>query len=1496
MKLGLSLVLIAFCASVQISIAQHIMPPFQGYGGVNYIQTWNATSPQNDPAVLITKALKDVKLTTQFMDGLGRPVQTVLRQGSQISGSSSVDWVIPIEYDEFGREQYKYLPFAANNISGIIGNPTGTTDGAFKYRAFQQDSIFNKSVFNNESYFYTKVDFEESPLNRSTRTMAPGNNWVGASRGITEKYFLNTVADSVRIWYVSDIANSFGTYATTTKYSAGQLSKSIIIDENGKQVIEFKDKNDKTILKKIQLTALPDSGAGRDHSGWICTYYLYDDLNELRAVIQPKGVELLRANGWNVNYGSGIIINEQMFRFEYDSRQRLIEKKIPGAGPVWMVYDARDRLVLSQDSVNRGTSWQYIKYDSLNRAIASGVWINSSNYSFHASRADTSIGYPNLSGETFTEWTNTFYDDYSWRSNYSNPLSAVRDGSNDSYFLTASNSTWPYPQTAYQSKQLKGMVTGTRIHTNTNISDFEIFNVNFYDDKGRLIQKQSNNITEGTDVASYQFGWSGQPLITIQKHQRSDVSPSETTTIVTKMTYDDLSRLVKIEKRIGSTLVDGNAMSAYHTISELEYNALGQLKFKKLGKKKDVEGAYTTTPIETLSYAYNIRGWPLGVNKEYIADQGTARFGFELAYDKRTSVFDNYSANTYTKSRYDGSVAGTIWRSIGDGEIRKYDFDYDGADRLIKGDFSQRNAGWNVTAGTDFSMYLGDGIHADSAYDLNGNILKMVQKGLRLNQSYTIDDLRYTYQAGSNKLIELVDIENDEDSKLGDFRDIENPEALPSDDYTYDGNGNLTRDRNKDITFITYNHLNLPTRFAVDLTTNTGWGDVYYYYDGIGNKIEKKVFDAINSSRTTTVTRYISGFVYEGIGGEGGPSAEDYKLRYLSQEEGQIRFKPGDEGEGIPAKFEFDYFIKDHLDNVRMVLTEEQQTDAYIPASFETDNLELENLFYSGLDSGRVNRSTVSGYPSDDDYTDPNDFIQKLEGNGQIGANKTLKVMVGDKVSIRTSSWYDLPSNTDPTITYDFGTQLITALSGGIGNLTSTHGGPSVEQIGNLSDIHSGALNFFFDQMVGLHTERPAAFVNWLLFDEQFKYDSAGSGFEQVGPDEEFTEHVISEIPIRKSGYLFVFVSNQAGDFPVYFDNLQVTHIRGPILEETHYYPFGSTMAGLNYKAFNFGDPLSKMKYNRKEEQRNEFFGGYGLELLDYGARGYDPQIGRWNSVDPKSEEFFSLTPYNYAGNNPVSAVDLNGNLFIFASGFMLNQWIAGSEPKIIPQCMVCPRSIANPSYSPYLPDRSFYKDGPHNDGKKFDYWEGVDAAYMTAYPDKVENTYYTNGSFTPHAEADVRFREGEKAGQELISKLDNGIITLQKGETIKIVGHSQGGAYAAGIATALSKNAKYGGLIEFVDYLSPHQPGDFSSPEGIKSRQYSTASDEVSSQGGSFVGFLMDVFNISGHSKFAKIKNSELHFRAKEKSGMGGHMVDTWLEYLRKYFQSQGLKVTYNP
>jgi RHS repeat-associated protein len=1197
---------------------------------VNYIRNWDAVAPGLDAATIGTQPTTAAKQVTAYFDGLGRPLQTVVKQGSQATGSTATDMVNTNLYDELGREPLKYLPFAAN-----------TGDGNFKLDPFAQQATCMQAQYGTqgETYYYGKTEFEASPVSRPIKNMEPGNSWVGAGRGAQVKYWYNTAADAVRIFTVTDVTPGiFGTYATNTVYAAGELTKTVSIDEHGKQVIEFKDKEAKLVLKKVQLTAGDDNGSGIGYTaGWLCTQYIYDDFNNLRCVLQPLAVEKLVSNGWLFNPD---ILNELCFRYEYDGRNHIIRKKVPGAGEVCMVYDQRDRLVLTQDASQKALGkWLYMQYDALNRPIASGLLTNGQTAEALNAAAENSTAYPNLSGQTYEELSNTFYDNYNWLGSFGNPLPNTYNTAYNTYLQTASNTTWPYPQANTQYAAIKGMTTGSRVKVlpastsgGGSAGNTYLYTVMFYNAQGRIIQIQATNTSGGTDIVTTQYTWKGQSLTTVQRHSRPatvvGAYPQEHI-VVNKMEYDAQWRLLNIKKSITSTVNNQIISKPESMVLQNEYDKLGQLTKKTFGD----------ATLETLNYEYNIRGWMLGANRDFVKDANTTNwFGFELAYDKTGNIIPGQS---YSTPQYNGNINGTTWKAKGDGEKRKYDFSYDAANRLTGADFNQlTNNAFNKTAGIDYSV-------SNLTFDANGNILTMNQKGWKMGGSNFIDQLKYNYQLSSNKLINVTDFSNDALSKLGDFKtNITHPQAGAKaglttastqqqfdaiNDYAYDANGNLTLDNNKAIGSIVYNHLNLPQTITV-----TGKGNIAYTYDAAGNKLKKVTTDNTITPNKITTTDYIAGFVYE-----------NDVLQFTEHEEGRIRFAKQYYLNGDSAyTWQYDYFLKDHLGNIRTVLTEQTDTAKYM-ATFETAARPKETALFARVQETAYPIANIQNpaYP-EDDVTNPNKYTSKLNGiENQLGATLALKVMAGDKVDIGVKAWVPNAASAPDTRNIspvDLMSGLLAALSNSGAGLSGGKATPAELQAVNGS-MSNGIADFLNSHNDIILPSPPRAYLNWVLFDEQFNYVPAGSGFIRVGYYEDRRLQTLANngLPVVKSGYLFVYLSyerkteTKTVEQPVFFDNLVVQHYSGPLTDETQYYPFGLVQHGISSKSA--GKLENKKKYNGYEENKD-----LDLNWQESFYRTYDPQLGRFWQIDPKPSDFESV--YAAMGNNPILKNDLLGD------------------------------------------------------------------------------------------------------------------------------------------------------------------------------------------------------------------------------------------------------------
>ena len=194
----------------------------------------------------------------------------------------------------------------------------------------------------------------------------------------------------------------------------------------------------------------------------------------------------------------------------------------------------------------------------------------------------------------------------------------------------------------------------------------------------------------------------------------------------------------------------------------------------------------------------------------------------------------------------------------------------------------------------------------------------------------------------------------------------------------------------------------------------------------------------------------------------------------------------------------------------------------------------------------------------------------------------------------------------------------------------------------------------------------------------------------------------------------------------------------------------------------------------------------FGLNRINFGARTFNPTTGRFDRTDPLGDKYTNLSLYNYVANNPIGAIDPDGQLIIFVNG----HW----------------NSIAN-------------KIGMSPGGPNEAYWNFFDKGFTGSVKNFYkDNKYlYLDGSSRMGFDQSGgdRFRRGQKWARKNYESVMGG---LANGETIKLVGHSEGSAYAAGIANYFIKKAKKDGkesVVESILHLSPDEADEFDNPKG---------------------------------------------------------------------------------
>jgi RHS repeat-associated protein len=789
--------------------------------------------------------------SVQYFDGLGRPKQVVNIKASP----TGKDVVTHIEYDGFGRQVKDYLPVPQQ----------GTQNGAIYTSPLSNAT--QPTLYGSEKIFSEKI-LESSPLDRILQQKQVGNAWN--DKPVQFGYDANTTADAVKKYTTVTTWENGATKSVmsqSTNYPAAQLYKNTVTDEDGNQTIEFKNGEGQVLLVRKILSATEK----------VDTYYVYNEYNQLAYVVPPLAS--------NITALSASDLDNLCYQYKYDGRNRLVEKKLPGKGWEYMVYDKQDRLVLTRDAnLEAQGKWLFTKYDQFSRPIYTGLVYSPPGRAQQVAAVE-GLG-SNNEVRTTSSFNNTGMDVY-YTTNSAYPqynYTLLSVNYYDSYpgysFSPAFPTSILGEPTLTETPTVEGLSTKSLpvMSLVKNIEDDNwTKNYTYYDKKGRAIGSYSINHLGGRTQVESKLDFAGVVKQSITRHKRLD---TDTDKVITEnFTYDSQNRLKTHTHQVDSNPVEYLAQNTY--------NELSQLQTKKVGGKALGSG------LQKVDYTYNIRGWMTKINDP--ANLGTDLFGYKINYNMVDGL-ENPNVDFMdlkVKPKYNGNIAEVEWRTTTEDNepLKRYGYSYDKLNRLLAGFYQKEGS---ETAKEYFERM---------EYDLNGNITRLQRSAGVIVGSTTalnIDNLRYDYTG--NRLTKVTE---EQIGNSDGYPYLSSHNVIEYDNNTANGNGNMTRHWDKNISSIIYNYLNLPT----SITTGSGkkQNQTGYLYRADGTKLAKFTGNPLFIGNRQV--DYLDGFQYDTL--------VDLCLGCPMQT-ANLKFVPTSEGYFDFEKNLYIYNYTDHLGNVRL--------------------------------------------------------------------------------------------------------------------------------------------------------------------------------------------------------------------------------------------------------------------------------------------------------------------------------------------------------------------------------------------------------------------------------------------------------------------------------------------------------------------------------------------------------------------------------------------------
>jgi RHS repeat-associated protein len=806
----------------------------------------------------------------------------LLEQSVAVQASTTgKDIVQAVVYDKRGISSTSYLPFISDGSNGKYkANALYETVKYYEGAGYDENKHITRTNFP-----FSSTKYEISPLNRVQEVGSIGSKWQPVDSnftGRTVKSFSHMNKENeVRFFDETGDGRKF--------YPANQLKVTEMIDQEGKRSYSYTDFSGKQIYSMATNEGI-----------LVETYYVYDKFGQLLYEIPPMAVEDLKSNNWKMTGG---IKSKWITEFTYDSRHRLISKKTPESGEIHYVYDRLGRLILSQDErLREEQNWAFTKYDQKGRVIYSGMISSSLRRQQWQDEVDRKLTqkvyeekhlYQQRFGYTTRNSIPEIYNiqnvkalHVNYYDDYNNEVTRSIDINRAIYQYQDESGNSVYP-----SKRTFGFLTASR--TKVLDEDKYLENYQFYDDKGRVIYSFGDNAVKSSDKLKNYYNWLGNITKSEQEHWHNNNKEE----IIEVPVYDELSRPVYTKTEIRFKNRQFNKIFSLPKLNEWgeSYEVLRDIEENSISVDSN---RYTASSFVLKDYSRSTEEGLTNLIRTEDKDGGLL-FQERLAYDD-ASGFANPSNVT---ARYNGLItAMEIKQKYDNYNYREYQYSYQYDDfSQLKG--ASYHAIRNAYSSNSFSL-------ENVTYDLHGNIKTLDRRD---HYGY-IDRLRYYYD--SSKPNQLRTVNDSGDSQRGYSSQYNSTRQ-------YKSSGNLWRNEAQGVQNIDYNLLNLTEKIKLDNNVT-----IENRYAANGSRLER--IKKINNT-------FISSTVYSGLFQYENTNQNQNKLHSLSIPGGRLV----DYNNGDPR---FEYYIQDHLGNVRQVVENEnnyylriRQDNHYYPFGMRID-------------------------------------------------------------------------------------------------------------------------------------------------------------------------------------------------------------------------------------------------------------------------------------------------------------------------------------------------------------------------------------------------------------------------------------------------------------------------------------------------------------------------------------------------------------------------------